>query len=526
MNIWKSEVKKLMWIIPAIVAFFIALIPTLKYQWPLGWDIIYHVQYAQIYAKYGLVLTNPLLNAPFGQKIGYPPLFHLILAGLVSIFRSDYFQVARFLQPLLAMLTVLSVSYVSNKFYGKIAGLSTGFLVLSSFLVSRIILPVPENLALIFLPLAVYFYYRSLKEKILKYAFIAGLMFLVIIFTHLAAALCLFLIITSVSLVEMIYYRDLGVFKNYGAFIIFLVSLALMGMLALIIWSPETFKLFIQDGITAATGFNTSISTNRPMSLLGYLGFMGYLVLTFALVGGLIALNKRRKKDLYIITWTVIMFLLSNAYWFGINVISYRVLIYILIPLSILGGFGVSQVCLRLKEQPKFSSKKFRTAFILSIFVLATFTSILTVENPKIATFSVKNEFGNFQIAPPTSSEVDLARWFNSNGDKNKSILTNNLFTGTFIATVSGIPLHYGFEDLNRNISQSAFNEARIGYVVVDKRLTFPSNNQTFYLQKVDSEFYPLIYFSKDVPSNINEIIPHFMRLVYENQDYIIFKIV
>lgn len=30
-------------LIPALAAFFIALVPTLKYQWPLSWDIFYHV---------------------------------------------------------------------------------------------------------------------------------------------------------------------------------------------------------------------------------------------------------------------------------------------------------------------------------------------------------------------------------------------------------------------------------------------------------------------------------------------------
>lgn len=68
--------RKYLILIPAIAALIIALIPTLKYQWPLGWDIIYHVQYAQVYAHYGFTLINPLLNAPVGQKIGYPPLFH------------------------------------------------------------------------------------------------------------------------------------------------------------------------------------------------------------------------------------------------------------------------------------------------------------------------------------------------------------------------------------------------------------------------------------------------------------------
>src|SRR5690606_35649420 len=101
-----------------------------------------------VYIKYGLVLTDPLLNAPFGQQIGYPPLFHFLLAFLGMVTQIDLFQIARALQPFLAMFTVLSVSYVARKFYGSIAGISAGFLILSSVLLGRILLPIPENLAL------------------------------------------------------------------------------------------------------------------------------------------------------------------------------------------------------------------------------------------------------------------------------------------------------------------------------------------------------------------------------------------
>ena len=155
-NIRKLK-KKYIIALPALAALCIALIPTMKYYWPMGWDIIYHVQYAQVYTQYGFTLSDPQLNAPYGRKMAYLPLFHLIIAGIGSSLNVDYFQVARFMQPLLAVSIVLSVSYVASKFYGELAGLGAGFLILSSFLAGRIILPLPENLALIFIPLSVFF---------------------------------------------------------------------------------------------------------------------------------------------------------------------------------------------------------------------------------------------------------------------------------------------------------------------------------------------------------------------------------
>lgn len=523
MNLEKLLTRKI-WIIPAIIAFLIALIPTLKYQWPLSWDIIIHVQYAMVYAKSGLVLTDPLLNAPFGQKIGYPPLFHLLLVFLGKITRIDYFQIARALQPFLAMFIVLSISYVAKKLYGTIAGVFAGILVLSSFLMGRILLPIPENLALIFLPLSVYFYYRAIKENLLKYALLSSVLFIAVILTHEAAGLILFLTISVLSVAELIIYRNIRIFKFYGAFILLLGCIAAAGILALWILQPDVLNSILNQGITVATGIITSISSNRPINIEGYLN-IGIMVLIFGFIGMIFSLIKRRKQDLFMLIWILLLFLLSIAYLFGINVISYRLLVYLMIPLSIIGGFALSEICGRLKTSGHFSSNKFRAAFLMSVFALGIFSGVLTVEAPDVATFEVQNQYGSLEIAPPSASMVDLANWFNANGDKNKSILTNNLFTGTFLATEAGMPIHYGFEDFNKNISQSAIKEANIGYLVLDKRLSLNSPNDTLKLISVKAEFYPLVYFNKPVSSSLQELLPDFIKVVYENQDYIVCQI-
>ena len=130
--------KNLLWVIPAVVAFFIALIPTLTHQWPFTVDIFYHIHIAEVYSHYGLTLIDPFINPNTGYKISYPPLFSLIIVALGAVLKIDYFQVARLLQPVLAFSVVLSVSYVAKKFYGEIAGISAGFLLMSSYLVQQI----------------------------------------------------------------------------------------------------------------------------------------------------------------------------------------------------------------------------------------------------------------------------------------------------------------------------------------------------------------------------------------------------
>lgn len=397
---------------------------------------------------------------------------------------------------------------------------------ISSYLIARIILPIPENLALIFLPLAVYFYYRSIKEGVLKYALIAGFMFILTILIHPIVPRIIFLLITAFTIINLLWDKNLKVLKNYSAFLLILITLAIGGLIIISILNPSLLNNIINQVSSLIINFGTSPTQNKPVSILFYLGTLGPLVLIFATLGVVFAIKKIQKKNIYIIVWILSMFFLSKAYWVGINVISYRVLIYLLIPLSILGGFGLSQSYYKLKEYNKISSNRFRSIFLISIFLLSSVFGVLTVNDPTIATFGATTEFGYLQIAPPTASEVDLANWFNENGDKNKSIIISNLYSGTFVATESWMPIHYGFEYFNNNTPKSRFIDEKIGYIVFDKRLTYKSENDSITIKKVDSGYYPLFYFSKDIGENINSLIPIYAKVVYENDDFIICKVI
>ena len=77
----RSKFCKYIWIIPAVVAFLIALIPTLTYQWPLTVDIFVHVRAAEVFSHYGLTFVDPMINPPRGAPEIYPPLFNYVLKG-------------------------------------------------------------------------------------------------------------------------------------------------------------------------------------------------------------------------------------------------------------------------------------------------------------------------------------------------------------------------------------------------------------------------------------------------------------
>jgi hypothetical protein len=523
--------KRIILIIPAILALIIALIPTLKYQWPLGWDIFYHIHLAKLYATQGLVFIDPLYNAPLGNKINYPPIFHLLVSSLGFIFNSDYFQIARALQPVIAASLILSITYVGSKFYGKLAGFSAGILIFSSALVSRIVLPLPENLALIFFPIAIYMYYLSLKNNSYKTAAIGGLVFGLIALTHQAATLCLIVSLTSIILVltlKNILNKDLSVIKkdfaNYGIFLVIGLTLAALW------WIPAILTTVSPAAGTGGGGVTTSLSTSAPMSLFNYPGAFGYLVILLAIIGGYVALTKKHLKDIFILTWAFSMLVLSQSYWFGINVISYRVLIYALIPLAILGGYGLKSVYTYLNNQEKqvnlnISTKipyqKIAYLIVLFVFLLSIFHGFSTVSNPKISEFGSITPLGEVSIAPPSTAESQLAQWFANNSSKKYSASFSNYYTAMIILANSNQPITPPSPNyLNGTTSTAEIMKNGVIYLVYDKRLDFSSENNTTFITTKEFLFY-----NKNLV-NLSNLNGSYMKKVYENEEFVVYKLI
>ena len=488
-------------------------------------DIFVHIHIAQVYSQYGITFVDPLVNPPIGTPIDYPPLFSMLIMFLGSILKIDYFQVARVLQPLLAFSVVISTSYVAKKFYGDIAGISAGFLILSSYLFSRIVSPLPETMALIFVPLVVYLYYRSAVSKEYKYVLISSFLFLVVILTHQATTLLLFLIITSITLVVGIIKRDKSFLTRYILFLSIPLITALIVYVVALLIAPNFGDKLSAYVLTMIKVYTTSLPLNEPITNVKYLIYLGILLI-FAIIGSTVALRRRETKDLFIIVWIIVLFLISKSYWFGINVYTIRLLVHLLLPLSILGGLGLSFLYLDYKKK-KLPSKHVRTIFLISIFIIATLFGIITV---KESNFEVIPKYNSQpyassdmiipQIAPPTTSDKDLAIWFNEHGDKKSVIISNNYATNQFLVAITSQPIAgvlssehvqgWGFR-------RSELVEKNVGYFVYDKRLNFSSVPDEIIVSHGGFIYYNTKY-------NISSILPVNTELLYENKDYMVFK--
>lgn len=525
MKVENTQIKKYLWITPAIVALLIALIPTLNLQWPLTADIFYQIHLAQVYSQYGLTLTDPLVDPGFGYKINYPPLFALVLA-FIKLFSIDYFQAAKLMQPLLAFFTVLSVSYVAKKFYNDIAGISAGFLIISSYLFSRLVSPLPETMALIFVPLAVYYFYRSVENKKYFYALISGLLFVFVVMTHQATILILFLVITAIAIVVGLFKRNIRYFTSYGVFLLIPVLAGISILLVLFLIIPDYIQNIITNGLTVSTGYTTFITVTESVSYAKYIAYMS-IAFPFAIVGAAIAIWKRRDKDIVLLVWIITIFLISKSYWFGINVISVRLLIHLLIPVSILAGFGLSYLYTDFKKN-EFPNPKLRSAFLILILLLSSLFAVTTVNDPNfglIPKFAEVNKDGlkSPQIAPPTNSDEDLAQWFIKNGDKKSVVASNSFFISQFITANTGQPIasfyrvslwqSEGLKHIIMTNSSSSY------YFILDKRFTYYSNSNE------GAKAGEFAYFYNNKTYNPDYTIPGNKIVVYENKDYKVYKI-
>ncbi|MCK9150553.1 hypothetical protein [Methanobacterium alcaliphilum] len=522
-----SSSSRIMIVIPTILAVLLVMIPTLKYSWPLGWDIFYHIHMAKLYSTQGIVFVDSLVNVPWGNNINYPPLFHLLIVVL-GYSGMDYFQIARFMQPFLAGFIVLSISFVSCKFYDKITGLFSGILLLSSSLANRIFISIPENLALIFFPLSIYFYYKSLQDKKYKNAVISGLILGLISLIHQAATLCLLISISTITLALIVININgisLNVVKKSlkDCIPFYIICMVVAGMIGVIWWGPAIWNTFTPTSTSGEV--MTSLIKSVPMSIFNYPQTFGYYIIILATLGGALALIRRKMEDIFILSWLISMLILSKIYLFGINVITYRVLIYALIPMSILAGYAVKRIFCFVKESKK-DYRPYTTIIAYSISAIILFLAIsqgfATFNTEKISDYGTVTTFETISIAPPTESQLNLARWFEENNPNNQSITFSNYYASIFNLAYTNQPLtNLNTQFLNGSSSRAELKNNKVGYLVYDKRLVFSSNNNTKFISESANSFY----FYNENLVNLSQISFPYLNKEYENREFVVYKV-
>lgn len=511
-------------IIPAVIAFIIVLIPTLKFTWPLSWDIYFHVHLAKLYLEYGFTLWDPLTTAPNGRPIAYPPVFHFLLAGLATLFKVDPFQVARFIQPFLAMALVLSITYVTYRLFGFISGVSAGLLTIFSFItINRGFFASPGTLSLIIMPIVLYVYYRANEDNNVKFILISGILSGIVFLTHSLTALMVILVIFVYAVSMKVMKRNF----NGKYLVIFLIITA---GIALIWWGPIYLIYHPQ--------FNVFAGYPIPISEF-YIRYLGIIPTILATIGGLFLLKRGENKGVFILVWALSTLILSRVYLLGLNVIPIRVLEIASYPLIIMAGYGLA-VTLGIFERSLNTDRPIKTSnswkslrknikltvlICLSIFTLVSgavfadgYTPNLISQNdlhpdyifPEnvhllfnpldyIFKFQViADRYGNLTLAENRQGVVE---WFMKYGDKNMTVYSTDSFMDPIIVSTSRM-----------HVIKGGYSES-LPYSVFKRDMNNISSLTREELLKEDIKYLLL--------RNGMEI-PPYAREVYRNGNYVI----
>lgn len=470
-----------MLVIPAVMAFLIVLIPTLKFQWPLSWDIYYHIHLAQLYLEYGFTYFDPLTVAPLGRPIAYPPVFHFLLAGLSYVSGTDPFQVARYLQPALAMALVLSITYVTCRLFGFISGISAGIITIFSLItINRGFFASPGTLSLILMPLVLYAYYQANEDGNFKFLLVSAVLCGVVFLTHSLTAFMILVVMFTFAAVMKLLKRSFN--PKYLA-----IFLTITVVMALLWWGPLYILYHPQ--------FNIFPGYPLPISEY-YIRYLGIIPTLLATIGGLSLLKKGENKGIFILIWSLSTLILSRAYLIGVDLIPIRVLEVASYPLIIMAGYGLAATLDVLEKrlnknnrsknrnnqnethQKINSSKspiknlkkhiKLTVLILLSVFTLisgAVFAdsytpnlisqddlhsdyifpeSVHILFNPLDYIFKfqvIADRFGDLTLAQNREGVVD---WFKYNGERNKTVYSVDSYMDTIIVSTTRMKVMKG----------------------------------------------------------------------------------
>jgi hypothetical protein len=489
-------------LVPAILAFLIALIPTLKYQYPLSWDIFYHVHLAKLYLENGFTFWDPLTCFPSGRPIEYPPLFHLLLAGLSSLFNTSPFNVARALQPIFAFSLVLSISFVTRRFYGLTAGVSAGLMVIYSFITfNRSMIVSPGTLGLIIMPLAIYAYYLALEKSNYKFLILSGVLSAITFLTHSLSGFCLLLVLLVYTVAIRVSGRNTNL-RYLGIYL--LITL----LLSLIWWGP-LYLLYKPE-------YSVFPGPHLPV-IYYYLRYLGILPTLLAIVGFLFLLERKENRDILVIIWAFSILLVSQIYIIGIEVIPIRFMEIASYPMVIIAGVGLVCAINRLSKSLKNWDKRKLTCTILLLFAIFTtvsgavfvdgYTTNLAEDNETYLfphevhlIFNPLDHWAKFAVISDRFLDLNLARdrkevadWFTINGEKNVAVFSQDSYMDTIIVSTSrlgvlkggyseGIPSSIRTQD-TRNLDglESYLKANGFKYLLIKKGNNVPSYARTVF---------------------------------------------
>ena len=326
---------------------------------------------------------------------------------------------------------------------------------------------------------------------------------------------------------QLVFKHELSTIKSY---LLTVISIAIVGSIGIILLkfiNQEIFTELMKGMLSIINNPFSLFMGQKAMGLERYLKCVGILPLAFGVLGLIFSLKNKNHR--LIALWALIAFVITNLHWIGVPVYTFRLLIYFVIPAVIVGGYSVS--CLVEIFNGKY--KKMGYIFLLALILTSFLVGYTNLDDSSVVTSSAETNQSTFQIAPPTSEEMEVIDFFKSENITNSSVLTNNLYFGTILSSSAEIPLHYSFDIYARPSSHKAslsyLNDEKIGYIVYDKSLVL--NNSTTadgipQIEFIEGDYYPVYYYDEAITDdNFYQIQLSGTQIVFENNRFIVCKV-
>ena len=320
-------------ILPFIMAlaFYIAFIPHLNYLYPVHLDEWIHLACSNEIIKEASAVG---LASPFsgGGAIGNQLLevsFHLFWAVFHQISGISWLVIFRYFPGIVFMLTVLSVYILAQRQgFGWEAALFTCLVTTTVGILGPAFM-VPIAMGLLFIPLSLFvaFNFRSWWSYVVLFIFMSFLVPL-----HAATAVGLVIVLAPYILLNL-----KGNFKHS-------LGITLAVATPFLIALPLIFNMLVLP---------TAKSLFTPQPILGFVDLpriihtYGYLPIIFCLLGTFVLAIRGGKRNYGLILGLLALLVMLATFFtfhYGVTILYYRGLVYMMLLMSIVAGAGLTGV--------------------------------------------------------------------------------------------------------------------------------------------------------------------------------------
>ena len=354
-----------------ILAFFMASIPHLDYQYPIHTDEWW--RYGDAYSL--LEAGHPAYPDIFDNgavtdtdiEIG----FHLFIGELKLITGLPWLAIFRFLPGLiLALLAFLAYAFGRKKGYG----LEAAFLVTLIPTTIRLLGPaflVPVALGITFIPLTLLILQRFMND--FRGPVMLFLMLLSLLFIHPPTLAVISAIILMHAGLFMVWR---GKSPGQAKQSVFVLLMFIPIYMLMYWWAADWIGLVTREALSP------ELHLQLP-PIQGAVSEFGYIPALLFLIGTGIIIMRRSAEDwalLLLVVGLLVYLQVYPLFYIGLDIIYERGWLYVFVLMALIGGLALKNM--RLFIQPIFARQSLKTAaFTGAIFILAVIMLIISVRN-------------------------------------------------------------------------------------------------------------------------------------------------